>query len=104
MPPLQQLKQSKFQLNIKLVKVRKEVTPPSTNKTVIPAEYQTVTKRVKVTEERMEWRAVLCETNATTEFVTNIQRSLLNAGYNPGPIDGAIGSQTKAAIVSFPKS
>ena len=86
------------------VKVRKEVTPATTNKITIPAEYQTVTKRVKVTEDKMEWRSVLCETNATKGFATDLQTKLLNAGYNPGPIDGAIGSRTKAAIVSFQKA
>ncbi len=79
----------------KTLKVRKEVSPASTNKIVIPAEYQKLTKRVKVTEERMEWRSVLCETNSSGTKVTQIQRALLKAGHNPGPIDGVIGSETK---------
>lgn len=88
----------------KTVKVRKETNPASTKKTVIPAEYQKVTKRIKVSEERMEWRSVLCETNSSGAMVTQIQRALLKAGHNPGPIDGVIGSETKAAIVSFQKA
>lgn len=52
----------------------------------------------------MEWRSVLCETNSSGAMVTQIQRALLKAGHNPGPIDGVIGSETKAAIVSFQKA
>jgi len=88
----------------KTVKVKKEVVPPTTRKITIPAEYQTVTKRMKVTEERMEWRAILCQTNATRGLVTKIQSALKKAGFNPGPIDGVIGSQTKAAITAFQKA
>ncbi len=86
------------------IKVKTEATPPSTRKIEIPAEYQKITKRVKVTEEVMEWRAILCETNATRGLVTDIQRALKKAGHNPGPIDGVIGRETKAAINSFQKA
>ncbi|MEE9431244.1 MAG: peptidoglycan-binding domain-containing protein [Melioribacteraceae bacterium] len=85
----------------KTMKVKSEATPPSTRTITIPAEYQTVTKRVKVTEEVMEWRAILCKTNATHAKVMSIQRALKKAGFNPGPIDGVIGSQTKSATKSF---
>jgi len=88
----------------KTVKVKKEVTPPTTKKITIPAEYKTVTKRVKVTEERMEWQPILCKTNTTPDIITRIQRALKKAGFNPGPIDGVIGSQTKAAITAFQKA
>ena len=50
---------------------------------------------------RMEWRPILCETNATKDLVMGLQRSLKAKGHNPGPIDGIIGSQTQAAIRSF---
>lgn len=33
--------------------------------------------------------------------VTNIQKALLNSGFDPGPIDGKMGPKTKAAIKSF---
>ena len=80
------------------------VKPATTRKIEIPAEYKTVTRKVKISDEKMEWKPVLCETNATPEFVMQIQRALLKAGHNPGPIDGIIGSQTKAALVSYQKA
>ncbi len=87
----------------KTVKVQKLVTPAQEKRIPVPAEYQTITKRIKVSEGRMEWQAVLCETNVTPEIVKNIQSALLNAGYNPGQIDGALGVATMSAVESFQK-
>jgi len=67
----------------------------------IPAEYETVTSRVIVSEGRMEWRPVLCETNASPAVVAQIQRALQKAGHNPGPIDGIVGRETLAAVSSY---
>jgi peptidoglycan hydrolase-like protein with peptidoglycan-binding domain len=36
--------------------------------------------------------------------VMMMQRALLQAGFNPGPIDGIIGSKTKAAIRRYQKA
>ena len=49
----------------------------------------------------MEWRAVLCETNARPKLVSDIQRALQSSGYNPGPVDGVIGRDTTEAIAAF---
>lgn len=87
----------------KTVKVKKMVTPPQERKFEIPAEYQTVTKTEMVTDGRMEWREILCETNVSTDFVRRFQTALLNAGHNPGPIDGVIGSRTEAAMKAYQK-
>jgi hypothetical protein len=85
------------------VKVRKLVSAPKTRSIEIPEEYQTITKRRLVAEGRMEWRPILCETNATGTMVRDIQRALDRAGHSPGPIDGIIGAQTKSALRSFQK-
>lgn len=36
--------------------------------------------------------------------VSDVQRALARAGYDPGPIDGQIGKKTKAAIKSFQRA
>lgn len=87
----------------KTIKVRKLVEGPREVRTPIPAQYQKVTKTVKVTDGRMEWRPVLCETNTTPGVVKKIQTALKSRGYNPGNIDGVIGSQTMAAVRRFQK-
>ncbi len=85
----------------KNVKVRKLVQPAQEQRIAIPAKMQTVKKSVKVSDERMEWRQVLCETNMSTDIVTGIQRALQTSGFNPGPIDGVIGSATLRAIDEY---
>jgi peptidoglycan hydrolase-like protein with peptidoglycan-binding domain len=39
--------------------------------------------------------------NARGDSVTNLQRLLADAGYNPGPLDGAFGGGTEAAVRVF---
>ncbi len=85
----------------KTVQVVKLVEPAREKRIPIPAQYQTVTKQTKISEDRMEWQEILCETNMTHSKVSDIQRALAKAGFNPGPIDGVIGSQTMAAVNAF---
>lgn len=83
------------------VKVRKLVTPASEKRIAIPEQKQTVTKSVKVSDERMEWRQVLCETNMSADVVKRIQAALNKAGFDAGPADGRIGSGTLQAVDAY---
>ncbi len=83
------------------VRVKKVVRPETTRTVEIPAEYQNVTKTIQVTDGRMEWRPVLCQTNATEATVQKIQSALARAGFAPGPIDGVLGEQTLSAVRDF---
>jgi hypothetical protein len=85
------------------VKVTKLVQPAAEKRIQIPAKYQTVTKKIKVSDGHMEWRGILCDTNMTRSKISDIQRALKSAGYDPGPIDGVIGSATIKAVNSFQK-
>ncbi len=85
------------------VKVKKLRNEASVSSIPIKEEYQTVTKKEQITEGRMEWQAILCETNATPTLIMSLQKALKNAGYNPGSIDGSLGSQTMAAVQAFQK-
>jgi hypothetical protein len=88
---------------VETVKVRKLVAKAEEKRSKIPAEYKTVSKRIKVGDERLEWRQVLCETNMTKEIVTQVQQALETAGYNPGTIDGVIGGATLRAVDQYQK-
>lgn len=92
-----------LQAKYKTIKVRKLISPASTKRIAIPAQYQTVTKRVKITDEHMEWVPILCETNFNKGLITQLQRKLKTAGYNPGPVNGKYGSQTYEAVLKFQK-
>ena len=87
----------------KTVKVRKLVSPSQERRIAIPAQYQTIRKTEQVSEGKMEWRRVLCETNVTPQIISRLQSALLKAGYNPGPIDGILGRRTNAAVSAYQK-
>ncbi len=79
--------------------------PANTRVVEIPAEFKTVTKRKLVKKGGFsEWREVLCPVKTTDFTIRGIQRALKDAGYEPGPIDGVLGAQTKSALVEFQKA
>jgi hypothetical protein len=83
------------------VTVTKLVSPSKENRIAIPASYETVTRNDKVSDERVEWRRVVCETNMTRSNVMALQRALADKGYYKAGVDGIIGAQTLGAARSF---
>lgn len=67
---------------------------------IIPAQFDTITKKNIIKAERWEWRRILCETNLSTNAVASIQRALAKKGYNI-VIDGRLGNETMRAINSY---
>jgi peptidoglycan hydrolase-like protein with peptidoglycan-binding domain len=84
-------------------KVRKLVSAPQEKRIKVPAQKESITKRVKLHDAKLEWRRVLCETNMTKDLILQIQGALQKAGYNPGPVDGVIGRQTLVAVDQYQK-
>ena len=90
------------------VKVTKLAQPSTERRIPIPAEYATVTRNNKVSDERTEWRPVLCEVNMTRENVAALQTSLSETGCckcgpnrNECQIDGVIGQCTLKAAQCY---
>ena len=71
--------------------------------TEIPAEFATITKTIvkSAGNKTTQWEEVVCPTKATGNTTLQVQRALKNKGYDPGPIDGVMGSQTKSALAKF---
>lgn len=88
----------------KTVRVQQLVEEAKTRTIEIPAEYQSVTKTTKVSDGQMAWRPILCQTNATRQTIQAVQRALAAKGFDPGPIDGVIGSETSGAVRRFQKA
>ncbi len=86
------------------VTVTEEIQPASERRIAIPEKFTTVSSRQLVTDGRMDWREIMCETNTTPTRIMEIQRALKSAGFNPGPIDGGLGSQTISAVNAFQRS
>jgi hypothetical protein len=82
-------------------KVRKLVADTKEIRTKIPEQTNAVTKRVKVSNARLEWHSVLCETNMSKDVVAKVQTALQKAGFKPGGADGIIGRATLVAVDAY---
>lgn len=87
----------------KLMKVKNVATEAKEVRELVQAEYKAVEKRVKISDEITEWRRILCETDVGPDVNRKIQQALLSRDLYKGPVDGAIGSGTLAAIAKFQK-
>ena len=87
----------------KTVSVTKLVSAAREEVIEIPAEYKTVTRRELQKDGYMAWRSILCETNMTRQRIADIQRALIEKGYDVGGngADGVIGRSTIAAVNAF---
>lgn len=85
----------------KTVNVQKLVEPAKVNRHTVPAVYKTTQRQELIADGKLEWRSILCETNMTTNRISDIQRALVNKGYKPGKIDGIIGPETMSAVNNF---
>lgn len=98
-PP--RVRRIKIPAKTKQVRVQEQVRPVAISRRPIPAKYETVLETVKAGEGRVEWRPILCETNAKPDLIKDVQRALERAGYNPGPIDGILGRTTMDAVHQY---
>jgi len=87
-----------------MVKTRVVATPAKEMKTNIPAVYTNVPTKVKVADSYLKWQGILCETNTTSDVVSNLQRALKAKNFNITKIDGVYGSETKAAVNAYQKA
>jgi len=93
----------------KTVEVEVVDKPAQKTETIIPAKYQTLTKMEKVTDSKVEWREILCETNFNKDLVTDLQIALRDKGYlkpvasDKVIIDGIIGDNTMNAVTAYQK-
>lgn len=84
--------------------VRKLVEQGGIRRVPIPAQMGSTTVRELVSPARLEWRAVLCQTNMTQDVIGRVQTALANNGFNPGPVNGRLGPETVAALNQYQRS
>lgn len=73
------------------------------SKTPIIAKNQSFTKTTKVSDARLEWRPVLCETNLSTDTISAIQKALGERGYEMGEQSGVIDQSMFSSLEKFQK-
>jgi len=85
----------------KTKQVTKLVSDARETRQAIPEITKDVSKRVKLSDAKLQWQSVLCETNMSKNVVRDVQLALKRAGYNPGSADGVIGRQTLLAVDAY---
>lgn len=85
-------------------RVRRLVSEAVQNRIAIPAVTKEVTRQVKVSDSRLDWMPVLCETNTTSRTIKGIQNALSDAGYAVGPVNGELTSPTLSAIDQYQRA
>lgn len=83
------------------VSVQKLVKAASTSKISKPPVFETVKTSYKVSDGYLKWAPILCETNVTSDIVSQIQQALNNKGYEAGPADGIYGGRTTRAVRKY---
>lgn len=84
----------------KQIRQHVQVEPAGSQTVEIPAEFTNVTKQVKVADGRMEWKAILCETNATRGTIQQIQQALRSNDYKVAK-SGKLDRSTLGALSEF---
>ncbi len=85
------------------VTVQKLVTAAQEEVIVIPATFKTVEKRVVSGGGGLEWREVLCDTNASPTKIAEVQRALASRGFE-NPADGTFGPATLRAMEAYQRA
>jgi len=57
-----------------------------------------------LSDGKFEWREIPCETNITHGRIRDIQVALRQAGYDPGSVDGVIGTGTMRAVNTYQRA
>ncbi len=79
-------------------------SPARVDEQIIPAEYKSIPLQIIAdTGKYTDWVEVLCEEKRTTYTISQLQQYLKDRGFDPGPIDGVIGSKTLSALEGYQK-
>ncbi len=83
------------------ITVQRLAAPAAERRITIPAQTKSVSRRVQVAPASVEWKRVLCKVNMTRKIITSLQEALKREGYDPGPVDGVIGTATLRAMEQY---
>ena len=83
--------------------VMTQVEPATEKRVVVPAEYENVDQKVLISGATEYCTQILCDVNATTNKVAEIQKALQAGGYNSGT-SGTLDTQTMTAVAAFQKA
>lgn len=84
--------------------VRRKVLakPARTEEIEIPAEYKEISTRKLVKVGGLtKWVEVVCDKDIDRNLILEVQQALKAKGFDPGPLDGVMGPQTREALQRF---
>ena len=84
-----------------MIETQELVAEAKVIKTPVEAEYKTIAKKKKVTDERVGWKRILCQTNMSKDIIATLQKMLNDKGYEAGEPDGLMGRGTRNALDKF---
>ncbi|MDJ0920718.1 MAG: peptidoglycan-binding domain-containing protein [Henriciella sp.] len=79
------------------------IEPARVETQIIPATYRTVEQAVVTEPSQLVWTEVLCDTNADSQKIADVQAGLVEAGY-PIAVDGIFGPETLHAMEQFQRA
>ena len=85
-------------------RVRKLVTAATESRVQVPAITREVEKRIKISDSRLEWVPVLCETNTTASTIERLQNALIRSGYEVGDVSGELNPATMKAVENYQRA
>ena len=81
-----------------------QVQPATEKRVPVPAVFETVEQQVLVSPGKQYCTQIVCDVNATTAKMTEIQKALQAAGFYSGPLDGVLGPVTMDAVTAYQKA
>lgn len=85
-------------------RVRRLVSEASESRISIPAVTTEVSKRIQISDSKLEWVPVLCETNTSAATIKRLQSALSDSGYDIGVISGELSQPTVQAIENYQRA
>jgi hypothetical protein len=87
-----------------IIKVKKLAKAAYKKAIKIDPVFETVTRRIATSGGNLEWRSILCETNATPALFKAVQRQLKAKSLYAGEITSTLTAETMDAVEVFQKS
>ena len=98
-----EVKRIKIPAVYKSIQVKEIDQESKVKKFHIDAVYQNIDKKIKIADETMEWKRILCVNLINKIKILELQKALKKRNFYNGKIDGEYGTKTKKALKEYQK-
>ena len=82
-------------------RIRRLVSEATESRIAIPAVTREISRKIQISDSKLEWVPVLCETNTSQATIKRLQSALSDSGYDIGVISGELSAPTVRAIENY---